>query len=263
MVAKLLEQDSNANVRAAAARALGKVRYKAALPLLIKALDDEEWVCFSALEALAQFGDEGAVEPLVRLLGNPSGTIRSAAVEALGNIISPGAIRGLVAHLSRAGGREHVMTVKSLVTAGSVPPLPGVREALLDLLVSDEWSDVIASVRGLAALNDAASLHKIIDRTGSLDPSSPDTEEKTMEIRSALLKMDCSSQLIALLRDRSIRYRGKTLAIELLGDMKCADAVPDLIRMLKTDCRDVRRKSIESLGRIRSEEADPNGHRWR
>ena len=49
----LLSEDPNPNVRAAAAKALGLLDYREAIPRLIEALQDEEWVCFSVLEALS------------------------------------------------------------------------------------------------------------------------------------------------------------------------------------------------------------------
>src|SRR5512140_1606033 len=52
-IAQLLGNDPNQNTRASAARTLGILGCREALPVLTAALKDNEWVCFSVLEALA------------------------------------------------------------------------------------------------------------------------------------------------------------------------------------------------------------------
>src|SRR5262249_32355704 len=65
----LLGTDENAEVRANAARALGRFGDKRAVEALIKALHDPaREVCHQAILALEHFGDQQAVEPLIALL---------------------------------------------------------------------------------------------------------------------------------------------------------------------------------------------------
>ena len=49
--------DPNPNVRAAAAHSLGRKAEASAVPALLEKLDDDEWVLFSVIEALAAIGD--------------------------------------------------------------------------------------------------------------------------------------------------------------------------------------------------------------
>lgn len=252
---ELLTGDQNANVRAAAAKTIGILQYKKAIPQLIKALSDEEWVCFSALEALTYLKDDSSVEAMINLLNNPSETIRYAAIEALGKIGSSKAVQYLAEHTSRAEGFEKIATIKSLAMIGCVPSLPGVAEALIDMLKEDEWDDKLTAIKGLVSLKTEESIHHMVDMAGSFDLSEPDSEDKFQTIKEAVRSFGCNDSLIALLNDDSIKYRGKIAVIEIVGDFRCKKSVPALIKLLKSDFRDVRRTSIKSLGQIESDEA--------
>lgn len=252
---EMLTGDTNANVRAAAAKTIGNLQYRKALPQLIKALNDEEWVCFSALEALTHVTDESAIDSIVELLQSPSETIRCAAIEALGKIGSANAIHNLTDHISKTGGFEKNTTIKSLAQLGSVPSLPGVRDTLIDMLKDDDWEDNLIAIKGLVALKDSTAIYPMIDKAGSFDLSVPDNEDKLHVLREAIQSFGCNTSIIALLNDESVKYRGRVITIEITGELKCREAVPELKKLLKSDYRDVRRSSIKSLGEIDSDEA--------
>src|SRR5579885_2236718 len=56
--------DPSPTLRASAAEALGRLRVREAVPALTALLDDEEWVVFSAVTALADIGDSSGLAPL-------------------------------------------------------------------------------------------------------------------------------------------------------------------------------------------------------
>jgi HEAT repeat protein len=252
---EILTGDSNANVRAAAAKTIGALQYKKGSPQLINALKDEEWVCFSALEALTHMKDEESVDSIIALLDSDSETIRFAAVEALGKIGSSGAAHDLTDHISRTEGFERIATIKSLVQIGSLPYVPGVVESLIEMLEDDDWNDKLIAIRGLAALKEVKAIYHMVDTAGSLDPADPGNEEKLHVIKKAIMSFDCNEALIDMLNDDSVKYRGKVVVIDLAGDIKCREAVPALIKLLKSDYRDVRRSSIKSIGKMESDDA--------
>ncbi|MBI4681976.1 MAG: HEAT repeat domain-containing protein [Nitrospirae bacterium] len=266
---EMLTGDTNANVRAAAAKTIGRLQLKKALPQLTAALKDEEWVCFSALEALIDLKEEEAISSIVDLLNSPSETIRYAAIEALGKIGSHNAVQSISDHISRAEGFEKKAAIRSLVQIGTVPSMPGVSDALIDMLADDDWDEKFTAIKGLAALKDETAIYHMIDAAGSLDLSDPESEDKLTIIKEAIYGLGCTSSLIDLLNDASVKYRGKVAAIEIIGDLKCKNAVTILIDLLKSDYRDVRRSSIKSLSQIESDEAknclmeaiaDPDSH---
>jgi HEAT repeat protein len=251
---ELLTGDHNANVRASAAKTLGKLKYNKALPQLINALNDDEWVCFSALEALTELKDPGAVKHIVKLLESPSETTRFAVIESLGNISSTDAAGPLIDYLPKAEGFERKAVIKSLLQIGTVPSTKDISETLFDMLINDEWEDKIIAISGLKTLDDTKAIPYMIDLAGSFELSDPDYEEKKHVIREAVQSFSGLEPLVHVLLDDSAKFRGKSFAIELAGDMQCKEAVPALIRLLKSEYRDIRRSSIDSLSKIEGDE---------
>ncbi|RJQ21750.1 MAG: HEAT repeat domain-containing protein [Nitrospiraceae bacterium] len=252
---ELLKDDTNANVRAAVAKTLGMLQNREAVPQLIEALKDEEWVCFSALEALAGLKDERSIGPIVTLLNSASETVRFAAIETLGMISSESAQKPLLEHVSKAEGFERRATIVSLVQIGTIPSTREISDELIDMLKEGDWEEILVAVKGLVMLQEKKAIHYLIDVAGSLDLDDPENEEKLYFLKNAIQSFGCDDFLIDILNDQSAKYRGKVTAIEIIGDLKCVKAVPVLIKLLKSDQRDVRRSSIKSLGQMDSDEA--------
>jgi HEAT repeat protein len=254
-IVAMLIDDSNANVRASAAKTLGKLKYKEAIPHLVHALQDEEWVCFSALEALTDFKDVVSIHAILKLLKSSSEAVRFAAIEALGQFSSPEACDPLIKHMEVADELEEQFILKSLVQIGNIPSIPRISEMLIEMLSEEDWDDKIVALKGLSILKEQKALNRIIDLAGSLDISVPDNEEKHKVVVDLIRSFGCNDALINVLSDPAIKYRGKAIAIEVLGELKCQEAVPALIKFIKSDIRDVRRSSVKSLGQMESEEA--------
>lgn len=249
-IVEILKKDPNANVRAAAAKTLGVLDYRDAVQHLIEALHDEEWVCFSALEALAEIKDETSVKPIAALLDNQSDTIRYAAIEVLGKIGSPMAGEPLLKHISKANDLEKRASIKSLICIGAITPIEGMSDILLDMLRNGEWEDKLIALKGLVTLREERAIHYIVDTAGSLDPAVPDNEDRILAFKEALREFGCTESLMKVLDDPGIKWRGRVMAIEVIGDLRCREAVPSLIRLLQGRIRDVRRESIKALGKM-------------
>ena len=254
-IVELLTGDPNVNVRAAAAKTIGTLRYKKAIPQLVNALNDDEWVSFSALEALTSMHDDESIDAILDLLENPSETIRFAAIEALGEIRSSKATEPLAKHIAKTNGYEQLTAIKSLIEIGPVPSFPDISDILMDTLNDEDINNKLIAVKGLASIRHENAIKPIIDLAGSLDISDPHNEKILLSLRNAIQSYGCSTHLIDILKDHSVKYRGKVMAIEVIGDLKCSDAVSSLIDLLNGDYRDVRRSSIKSLGKIDSEES--------
>jgi len=248
-IVNLLINDPNPNVRAAAAKTLGRLKYRDALPQLLSALKDEEWVCFSSLQAMREIGDDRVIDQISKLLKTPSDAIRLAAIEVLGNLGSQKATSYLINHLQGTDEYEKRVVIKALINIGTLPHESEITEILIQML-DEDWDEKLIAVKGLVMLNEQKALRKIIDIVGSLDPTFPENEERLSFLKDAILKFGCSEILISIINDPSTKYRGKVIAIETVGKLRCIDAVSVLINLLNSEIRDVRRSSIEALGQI-------------
>ncbi len=249
----ILQNDPNPNVRASAAKAIGILHYEEALPEIMRALEDEEWVVFSALEAVAMIKPDSSIDQVVSLLNNPSEAVRYAAIETLGEIGSYKAGKALISHLQRTDGIERTAVVKSLVRTGDTPSMREVADVLMDMLKNSDWDDKLIALEGLVGLKEERAVHTIVDMAGSLDQSKPADEEKLIFIKDVLRKFGCCDALIGTLNSPAIRYRGKTIAIEVLGDLGCKKAVPYITGLLRSDIEGIKSAAAEALDRIHDE----------
>ncbi len=250
--------DTNPNVRASAAKAMGRLGYKEAVPSLLKALVDEEWVCFSVLEALGELKDESSVDAIGGLLHNKSELLRYAVIETLGKIGSPTAADLLLKHLSKVDGLEKSAVIKSLLAIGVTPSVPGISDFLLEMFVKGDWEDKLICLNAMVKINEHNAINTIINVAGSLEPSDPDSEERIAAIKNALRTFGCVDSLIDALANPSVKYRGKVIAIEVIGDLGCRSAVRYLIDFLDVDLRDVRRASINAIAKIAAGDGEFN-----
>lgn len=270
LLSGLLAADPNPNVRASAALALGLLGCREALPALVASLKDMEWVRFSALESLAKMRDPAAVEPVLTLLSDPSPATRFAAIESLGAIGFPPAGEALLAHLGNAGGDERTHVLKSLLRMGAPLPLADVSADLVELFRSgEEWEDRILALRALAGVADDEVLRLILDVAGSLDASHPKEEEILASFKEILGGFHRPDALRRMLGTRSLRFRARMIAAEVVGGLGMREAVPELVALLTSDVRDVRRAAALALQRIGDEDSrdallasirDPDGH---
>ncbi|MBI5634174.1 MAG: HEAT repeat domain-containing protein [Nitrospirae bacterium] len=250
-----LLRDPNQNVRASAAKAVGVVMHQAGLPYLIQALQDDEWVVFSVLEALSKIKDNEAVRAIVDLLNSPSVTLRFAAIEALGSIESPAASAPLLKHFLKADDMEKREAVKSLVKIGVTPSMSEISAILIDMLKNGDWEERLIALKGIVDLGEEKAVTDIVDIGGSLDPSEPESEDRLYRINETLRAFGCSDNLISCLDNPAIKYRGRVLAIEIIGELKCEKAVPFLVKLIEGNFRDVRRASVRALGEISDDES--------
>ena len=254
-IARLLETDPNQNVRASAARAIGILGYREALPALVASLRNNEWVCFSALESLALLKDESSIEPVLSLLSDPSETVRYAAIETLGKIGSTRSNAALLSRLPLASDIEKTPIIRSLVQIGITPSMAEVGDLLIEMYTNGEWEDRLVALAGLADLKDNRAIPVILEVAGSLDPSDPESEERLIAIKRALENFGCMPALTTIIADPAVKWRAKVIAIEVIGDLRCPGAVPHLISIMDSDLREVRRASVLALAEIRDESA--------
>ncbi|MBF0328286.1 MAG: HEAT repeat domain-containing protein [Nitrospirae bacterium] len=249
-------KDPNANARAAVAKAVGLLEYRDALPSLIAALDDEEWVAFSALESLGLLKAEESVESIAALLEKGSEALRFVAIETLGQIGSAKGVDVLRSYLAKASDDEKNAVIKSLIQIGITPDMSEISCHLLPMLKEGDWDDREVVLKGIVGLNCTEAVPLLVDIAGSLDSSMPGNEERLNNVRNTLTSINSEDELIKLLDSTDLRYRGKAFAIEILGETKSKKSVSRLLNYLNDMRRDLRRASAEALGEIQDPDPD-------
>ena len=254
-IVKLMQIDPNVNVRASAAKSLAILHYTDAVPALIAALRDEEWVCFSALDALSEFAEESSLGAVRALLASPSAALRYAAIEAIGKFGSPRASAILHEYLPKADDMEKNAVIKSLVQTGITPSMHGVTDALMTMLKEGEWEERLIAVRGLIDVGDKRAIPVIVDVIGQLDPSDPRDEERLIEARQALIDFGNQDDFIEMLHNPMIKFRGKVIAIDILRELGCIEALPHIIPLLELTIIPVVLAAVEAVAQLAGNEA--------
>jgi HEAT repeat protein len=251
-------QDPDSNVRANAATSLGRRGEAAAVAGLVTLLEDEEWVAFAAIEALALIGDASAVEPLIHCLRDGSPVLRVAVAEALGRFSDPRVLPPVLEAMRQAEGPllQHLL---SALLKGANPTIlremdDELREracmGLIDALKDPSNQVRSDALLGLAVLGDSASVYAILDLAGRTE------SDDLMElIVLALASIGDLPPLVGALKSPDPRLA--QAAVRALGQIGGDKALEPLIQALRHQDPEIRRLSARALGSINSPEALP------
>ncbi|NQV28438.1 MAG: HEAT repeat domain-containing protein [Rhodopirellula sp.] len=125
-VFNILEQrllnDSSAEVRTAAARGLGRVGNRNAIPCLEQALQDESAVRSTAIQALSVLGDDSVIPALLVSLKDPVPEVRYHAVSGLGKLQATNAARAIRGMLDDPDEMVRLGAEKTLESLGVKKP---------------------------------------------------------------------------------------------------------------------------------------------
>ncbi len=162
-----LLKDKNAEVRANAAKALGDLNDKRAVPGLIDALKDRHVIVRrSAAYALSNIGDERAVPGLINALKDEDAEVRAYAARALGNRGDKRAFPALIKALKDVNANVRRNAAKALGDRS-------VKSAVFPLIeaLKDENAEVRANAaKALGDLNDKRAVPALIEALKDEDP---------------------------------------------------------------------------------------------
>ncbi|MCC7359409.1 MAG: HEAT repeat domain-containing protein [Anaerolineales bacterium] len=255
---RLADLREQANVRHAAAQALGKIGHQAALPVLVEAAEQAEfWVRYSAIEALGRLGDPRAVPPLLGLLRQDA-WMRPATAQALGSIGAVEAVPDLAAALEDAAEAVRAAAVEALLRivvepeSGAGLPAEAQAEIRRQVPVTPlrrELAAARAPTNAYAAylLGWLAAPEALPDLVEALGQADTTLRHAAVE---AVLRYGAEAipvLLAALERPQPLLREN---AVELLGMQAQAAVVPALVARLNDDSLAVRQAGVRALGTL-------------
>jgi HEAT repeat protein len=173
-----LLKDPEVNVRYQAAVSLGELARTSAAKCLGKAMEDDEWVQFAVIEALAKIRDASSVTALVKALDKSSDLVASMIVEALGEIGNIKAVAMLIRRMDASPAvlrNKIVKAVLHILGGKSLTLLPAkdrgkFHDYLLAALSDDDPEIQDAAIRGLGFMGEDAASGEILHLAARMDP---------------------------------------------------------------------------------------------
>jgi len=172
-----LLKDPEVNVRYQAAVSLGELGKPEASPCLNKAINDEEWVQYSVIEALTKIGHSSSVDALVKALDSASDLVASMIIDSLGEMGNVKAVTMLLRRMDAAPTalrNKIVVAVVKILGGKSLTLLkPDERENFRQYLLvalRDEDEEVQdAAIQGLAYVGGEKASEGILSIASRLD----------------------------------------------------------------------------------------------
>jgi len=235
--------DTDPEVRAAAAEALGKIGAKAAIQALENRMNDnaeESKVRVSAAVALGKMGNKKAIEFLINMLTDQDEVVRVRAASALSEVGKP-AVDLLLEALKSKEAQKRWGAAKALGEIGCKEAIPALAKA-----TKDENEDVrIASVVSLGRIGDERAIQTLIE---ALDDKS---ERVRWHAFNALQMFGESASHVAVeALARTKTPTAKEYLIRLIGAWKAKWAVEKLLPYLKDSSESVRKATVWAIGEM-------------
>lgn len=257
-----LLHDPEVNVRYQSAVSLGALGYAEAVQCLNQALNDEEWVQFSVIEALLKIRDESSFDALIRVMPQSSDLVASMIVDALGELGNLKSVPLLLKRLGespRALRNKIVKAVVQIMGGKTLTLLPALEQAnFKDYLLSalgDEDEDIQdAAVSGLASLRVTEAVLPMIRLAAQLNPDSDAHQDRLEQIAAALAKIGAVEPLRQTLQE--VEPVALTLAIKALQRLPGPETSRVLMEVFWKHDRDVQRELVDALGVVAGTEAD-------
>lgn len=248
-----LLRDPEVNVRYQAAVSLGELAYPEAAPSLNKALEDEEWVQFSVIEALIKIRAESSVSALVKALDTSSDLVASVIIDALGEMGNIKAVPLLIRRLEATSGplRNKIVTSIIKILGEKSLGLLGKKERdnlyeYMLVAIRDEDEDVQnAMVRGLAGLGGKRGAEAIADIAVSLDPDRD--HERMLFLIESLAKIGFTPKIEAMISEGS--ELAQHIGVEVLARAHSRPGIELMKRVFWDKPRDLQRSIIIELAR--------------
>lgn len=233
-------RDENAEVRQAAADALGRIGDPLAIPALVASLDDPEAeVRSSALDALSQFERGVPAEPIRALLAFGDPEIRARAASMLGQMRDRSSVGGIGRLVQDADADVRREAIQALAEIRDPAGAPAVAAALQD-------RDVDVRRQAVQAMNELGGSIPDATLAGLLQDRSAEVRQEAVMHVSERQVVSMAPQLIRMLDDPSPDVREEVA--EALTEIRTTESHAALRRALEHSDADVRRIAVEYFG---------------
>jgi len=278
---KLARGGATMEARAGAARALGILRGRAALPDLIAAIQSSDTeVNYEALVAVQKIRDKSAASDVVLRLRDPVEKVQIAAIEATGLLDNRTAVNQVRDVLDRS---KKPKVRRAALGALAMMPEPSLHSVFVYRLEDKDEDLRVAALEGLARLRDPADVarlkkafedekkapgrmaaafglvtHGQIEMTGFAP-----LRYLVNQLNSALYKGVTSSYLKEVARDQAVRQalypalpsatrEEKTGFADVLGASGDRDSIPHLESLSKDANADIAKEALRALQSLRA-----------
>lgn len=270
--------NSSANIRANAARAIGKLRSPRSIPYLMGLLDDEDWrVRAGSAEALGLIQDKVCIEALVQKVRDNVAQVQDKAVEAVsrfGKQATISLLNALSREKDKFSQRAFLRCLGMIGDPKSVPSLIiylrssyfVVRQAAVAALVRFGPSLIKLILPTLSFnLSDIDSLKR-----DALDKEHPELQMRAIKALGGLedyRAMDLLKQLVEgslpdvqeaatlALSQIGCASWGRCCALKVLAEVADSSFVPQISRCFRDDSENVRFETVRAMARMGGPEA--------
>lgn len=254
LLADALLKDPEVNVRYQAAVSLGNLAFPESVAALCQAMNDEEWVQFAVVEALAKINDPAATNALVKLLPLSSPLVSSAIIDALGEMGDIKIVPMLFNSLEKVNPILRHKIVKAIVSILSGKSLAllspesqeRLRGYLLEALEDNDEEIRIAALQGLSYIGGARATSDIFQLAKTIDP---DKEGELYEAAIRALGAIGYNEEVrdALRSDDETRAMIAMEACQLMDDQRPLEEIKNLFWRVG---RDLQRAAVAEVAQL-------------
>ncbi len=256
-----LLKDPEVNVRYQAAMSLGTLAFPEASDALHQAMQDEEWVQFSVVEALTKIRADSTINTLVQSLNTCSPLVASIIIDALGEIQNIKAVPLLLKFIEKAPEVLRHKTVKTIVQILGPESLCLISEndqiklrTYLEEALTDEDEDVqLIALTGLSAMGkDSASKAIMVLLMGIARKSESDLYQAAIAALAEIGYNDVFAQYLEPSNPQTVRF-----ACTACLQMQSAECAPKLQEIFSELDRDSQRLAAQYLAKHCTEKDAP------
>ena len=177
-------REENPNVRNIACMALGGFQDERSVEALLDALQDDEWIVFSAIESLGRIGDRKAIPPLLDAFKNGGEEISLASCEVLIGFHDEAVLDQMLSLLKGLDHKKRDIYLKAILERGDEDTFQRAKERIGDELFAHllacidlEGRNSLSLLRKVATFQNRRACEAILDAIKAMTSEDEEYEE--------------------------------------------------------------------------------------